>query len=306
MGKNIDTDLCAALAGQHLLLIGSEETYILHDHLLRLREQAEGRGHPCPGTAFCTHHRICGPSGEQVWNSKSTKDRSVKSPTTEELERTGDALVTFVLSSGLGIYPTGEAPLVDPATGIRIREAYPPWNVAARRVKSGIIVLSKGINSAPAWSYEGNWTFLDQLPSYVLARGDRDPNRGGAYAYGRNSGHSADVVGLQIVNAAVHMTVTRFLPEVVGALEEVTPTRRRKVVWAGNWFRTPVRWKEVRFREILAKYRSLMDLHIKSGERNDLLAQLVHHMRFESESDPWGLYHDVQGMNAILMHVRNH
>ncbi|KAH7921282.1 hypothetical protein BV22DRAFT_1132418 [Leucogyrophana mollusca] len=312
-----DVDICPALAGHRLLLVGTEQAYALHSHLLRRREQSEGYIFPCAGKEFCTHHRVCvshsPQDGERENEKDQEKERYVKSPTPEELERTGEVLVTFVLSSGLAVPLDGgeksgaQEPVVDPATGVRVREAYPPWTTAVRRVKTGVIVLSRGAVPAPAWSYAGNWTFLDSVPRVGGAplvpasngtRGSIAWSPGGSMTQtlrGPATQPAEDVPALRIANAALHATLRTFLPGVLRALGEARQTHRRRVVWAGGWLRA----------------RNRVGMRNAEFEREDVLFQLVEAIRVGSDAiksdsggikagsdaikaDPWTLYHDVQ------------
>jgi hypothetical protein len=235
-------DFCGPLAGKRISMIGGEYIYRLHVLLLQHRERAEGKLFPCHYHEFCTHHHICLPF--QPFRDDAPPPRYIKPPTTQELIETESVAVNYIVSDTL-LSARNESswqyalPFVDPMTGVRLRETY--WLAAAR--KANVVILGRGPLSAPGQTYTGNWSFLLHVPDYV------DKSR--AATAGENKDHD-DVPmyqtvprSLEILNAAVHLTVSRFLPDVFQLLQsirqEVRPSRRKRLIWPSNWYRLPGR-----------------------------------------------------------------
>lgn len=234
-------DICGSLAGKRITMIGGEHIYRLHVLFLQHRERAEGKPFPCPYHEFCTHHHICLP--EQQFQTDILPLRYIKPPTAQELIDTESAAINYIVSDTLCSKRNETSreytlPLVDPVTGIRLRETF--WLAAAR--KANIVILGRGPLSAPAETYTGNWSFLTRAPDYM------DKLR--AASAGRHGTRDVHVDkmfprSLDILNAAVHLTVSRFLPDVLQLLESITaevrPHRQKRLIWPSSWCRLPGR-----------------------------------------------------------------
>ncbi|KAG5341536.1 hypothetical protein C0989_009897 [Termitomyces sp. Mn162] len=234
--------LCTALIGKRVLFIGPETTYYLHTLWLDALQPYTNRSLACNGPQFCTFHHVCG-------NATPTyKGRIVKFPHQDELLATNSCIIRYVRSYTLHAAddPKDRAytqPIVDDFTGVRVHNAY--WLRQARY--ADMIVLNHGPLPAPVSTYEtGNWTFPDQ-PTYVD--------------------------GAPVVNAAVHATLTRFLPSTVRALHVLAGLGSKKrpvVVWHGSW---------------------LMDAGCPDRKKRVLNDWL----NGRSVGDPWTLYYNTQG-----------
>ncbi|KAK7057488.1 hypothetical protein R3P38DRAFT_2497937 [Favolaschia claudopus] len=253
---------CQLLSTRKILLVGPETTYFLHSLWLAALKTRDHRTHHCHGPEFCKFHHICLPAG----HSSSPRDRYKVPPTDKELVATNSTLMRYVLSTSLHTAKNKNDPgytqvVVDPDTGIRLKNGY--WLAQARR--ADIIVLNRGPIPAPAWTYSGetlgNWTFTRNLPRHLVL----------------GNSLSADVL-----NAAFHATVTRFIPEVLqslGAVQQDPLIRHKTLAWHASWFLGP------------------QDFH----------AAL-------QMDDPWALYYSAQGgmymqnrlLTALLPHYNVH
>lgn len=236
-----EIDMCGSLAGKRITMIGGEHIYRLHVLLLQHRERAEGKPFPCQYHEFCTHHNICLPYQHL---RDDMPPRYVKPPTTQELVETESAVVNYIVSDTL-LSARNESsweynfPFVDPLTGVRLRETH--WLAAAR--KANLVILGRGPLSAPGQTYMGNWSFLYHVPDYVDQ--SRIPIVGEYQNHNNVDVYQTIPRSLGIVNAAVHLTVSRFLPEVFQFLrsirQEVRPSRRKGLIWPSDWYRLPGR-----------------------------------------------------------------
>ncbi|KAJ7076885.1 hypothetical protein B0H15DRAFT_790083 [Mycena belliarum] len=236
---------CTLLRAKRILLVGPETTYYLHTLWLNALEAHEHRNHECPGLEFCSFHHICLPSAYTTPHG-----RFKPPPKDTELVASGSAVMRYVLSTSLyasqdKMNPAYTQPVVDPATGVRQKNAC--WIHKAR--KSDISIFNRGPVPAPAWTYVehkslGNWSFASDLPRHL------GPGK---------------TLAMEIINAAFHVTVTRFLPEVLESLHTIQmdqAMRRKLVVWHPSWV------------------SRFMDL-----ENLDSVRQL---------DDPWELYYNAQ------------
>ena len=235
-------DLCGSLAGKRISMIGGEHIHRLHVLLLQHRERAEEKLFPCPYHEFCTHHHICLPY--QPFRDDAPPPRYIKPPTTQELTKTESATVNYIVADTL-LSARNESsweytlPFVDPMTGVRLRETY--WLAAAR--KANVVILGRGPLSAPGQTYTGNWSFLLNVPDYVDK--SRAATVGENKDYDDVSMYQTVPRSLEILNAAAHLTVSRFLPDVFQLLQsirqEVRPSRRKRLIWPSTWYRLPGR-----------------------------------------------------------------
>lgn len=244
--STIVANLCTALVGRQVLFIGAETTYYLHTLWLDALGAHSNRSLMCNGPQFCTFHHVCG-HAVPIY-----KGRVIKLPHKDELIATNSCIIRYVRSYTL--HATEDAtdraytqPIVDEFTGVRVHNAY--WLRRARN--ADVIVMNHGPLPAPVSTYEsGNWTFVNE-PLYV----DGSP----------------------IVNAAVHATLTRFLPSTVRALhviESLHSKKRPVVVWHGSW---------------------LMD----SGCPDRKKRGIVDWLNGRLVGDHWTLYYNAQGADAV-------
>jgi hypothetical protein len=163
------------------------------------------------------------------------------------LIETNTSIVQYIFSSTLYHSPDEKdpryiLPYVDPVTGVRVKDGY--WIRKARN--ADVIVLNRGPVPAPASTYtSGNWSFVDKF-SAVHAQP------------GPNLSH-------QIINAALHVTLETFLPDVIQVLrmirmDKLIQDRGKLVLWHG----------------------SILDISPRGAR------------------DPWALYHNTQGVFCSL------
>jgi hypothetical protein len=234
---------CEFLRTKKILLVGPETTFYLHSLWLNALKNHEHRTHECPGPDFCNFHHICLPPGYAT-----PKDRYKFPPKDEELIASSSAVMRYVLSTSL--YTANDKndtgytqAVVDPATGIRLKNAH--WLLQAR--KADIVLMNRGPIPAPAWTFAGhktlgNWTFARELPRHF------------------GQGNS---LATNVINAAFHATVMRFIPEVLQSLRTIQKDpaiRQKTLAWHASWFSGSV------------------DFH--STRKAD---------------DPWALYYNAQG-----------
>ncbi|KAG5636636.1 hypothetical protein H0H81_007345 [Sphagnurus paluster] len=268
-------DLCASLAGKHIVLIGPETTYYLHTLWLAALEAHENRFITCYGPEFCGFHHVC--------RSANSTAPFKKFPHQEDLIASNSSVIRYVLSTTLHADPNPKAkaytqPTIDPATGVRAKNAY--WIKHAKHAH--VVIMNRGPLPAPPWTYEGaatggDWAFTDKLyldrATPHLDDDDDDNN---------NNVHSLSV---RITNAALHATLTAFLPDTLRALAVLGKhaSARHSLMWHGSWYRSS---------RCTAKMPFLVE---------DPLNPL-------SMIDPWSLYYNAQGrvanqiMEAIMPH----
>ncbi|KIK68977.1 hypothetical protein GYMLUDRAFT_80362 [Collybiopsis luxurians FD-317 M1] len=217
-------NLCPLLSNRKILFVGPETTYHLHTNLLQAFERYENRSHSCYGTEFCTFHQICRgprPIDEPFFPTGGFK----KYPGNRELVATKSAILKYILSSSLYTGSnTQDARYTDPVaqvdrdTGVRQKDRY--WLGQAR--KADIIILNRGPLPAPAWTYDGtrrgNWTSAPGLRAVK----SRTPSE-------------------MILNAALRVTVDRFLPEIVETMRILSSDKVTKasVLWHESWYIEP-------------------------------------------------------------------
>lgn len=241
---------CTFLRTKRILLVGPETTFYLHSLWLRALETHDHKLHECPGPEYCNFHHICLSPGYAT-----PQGRYKLPPKNRELIASNSAVLRYVLSTSLYTAQyendTGYTKaVVDPATGVRLKNAY--WLYQAR--KADVILINRGPIPAPAWTFAshnalGNWTFARELPRHL------------------GEGKS---LGIEVVNAAFHVTVTRFIPEVLESLHtaQADPLIRAKtLIWPASWF---------------AGWADFGNFH--STRKVD---------------DPWALYYNAQGKPMV-------
>lgn len=296
-------DICESLSGKRITMTGGEHVYRLHMLLLQHRERAEGKQFPCQYHEFCTHHHICLPYHQQLQDN-TPQPRYIKPPTAQELMDTESAVVNYIVSDTLYSARNESSweytmPFVDPTTGIRLRETY--WLAAAR--KANIVILGRGPLSAPGQTYQGNWSFLRHVPDYV------DKSRAaiiGGYKSPESDVHAMNhrvPRSLEILNAAAHLTISRFLPDLFQLLRsirrEVHPGRRKPLIWPSSWYRLPGRGVA---RTVLI----LSESHVRSNIRDMLQLVFFQRRRSRSSKEDVPVLHLSTLLVADVMHTTHH
>jgi hypothetical protein len=272
-------ELCTFLSAKNVLLVGPETTFYLHSLWLHALEELESRRFRCLGLEFCTFHHICQHQSDRngAFTTNNVNERFQRPPRQHDLISSGTSLLRYVLSTSLHTSndPKDAAytrPVVDPATGIRVRNNY--WKAQAR--KADVIILNRGPLPAPAWTYiagdpEGNWSFVDQL--YL--------NKSTIYLNENKS------FATRVINAALHATLVSFLPSAIRSLSTFRedPILRQKIlIWHGSWYLQPL----CPVKPTLSKHNLLKgDLSYPFSPQTS------------STSDAWSLYYNAQGRTYL-------
>lgn len=290
--------LCSSLAGKRLTMVGGDHVHRFHNLLLEHQRRFEGKRFPCLGKEFCTHHHMCSRATRNNPLLKEELIRYIRSPSTEELVQTGSSLVNYILSDTLLALPDPEAPeysvpYIHAFSGVRSRETY--WLASAR--KADILILGRGPFSAPPSTYTGNWSFLSGFPSYTRS-----------YHVNIPSFASPIPKPLQIVDAALHATLSVFLPEIQHTLDALRANgclnRKKKIIWLVSQPRLPGQGH--------GQTNALLRTHLlPSGQGEpspgDPKAVLLRHLAvlstYERPKDSWTLYYNVQGMSFSRLKV---
>jgi hypothetical protein len=297
--------ICNGLDSKRLLLIGPSFTFSLHNHILShiSRVSPTSPSHTCLGPEFCTFHQIClSPSMSSSQYDQLTiakkLDRHLKPPSPRDLFLTHSSLMSYIQSSSL--YPGHNrddlaytTPMVDPGNGVRVKEVF--WLGPARR--ADLIVLNRGPIPAPTWTYDGssvgNWSFVDSLsylPPLATLGLVKRPRR--------------DLRALSIINAAMTVTITKFISEVLQTLHVLrsdTGVRLKPIIWHGSLYR---------FRG--SRCEDLRDDAEVGNRAEEYLATILERTSEKNVAgdrqteDPWGLYHDTQGKFFHSSEARSH
>jgi hypothetical protein len=258
--------LCALFAGQTVLFVGPEATYHLHNLLLHA---LSNRSFPstCLGAEFCTWHHICHPSSSSF--PTTDNERFKQPPSRSRLISTRTALIRYVLSHTLHASanlnrPRYTHPFVDPNTGVRMKDGY--WIGRAKSTGVQSIVLGRAPVPAPAWTYDGqrgNWSFVDSLPTTLSSCSSKN---------------------CRIVNAAIHATLTEYLPSILRTISTIKHDWRIKnknIIWHGSWY-----------------MRDCSSLH-EDGRVSLDEDYLRHQISLKGlVDDPWNLYYNAQGAHT--------
>jgi hypothetical protein len=282
--------LCRMLSGKTLLLVGPESTYRFHSALLQaVANLSHSRATLCPGDESCSFHHVCQQAADS--NTDANQDdrfntthhvdsRIWRPPLQEELIASNSSLIRYAFSHSLyvplnlsgatnnPVYPDRrfDLPYVDPDTGVRVKETN--WLFKGKR--ADIVVLSRGPVHAPAWSYDGtsygNWTFVDSLAAH-------------AHSAGLDSSVLLNANGFQrLLYAALTITVIKWLPEVLNALNTARTESilgRKLLIWTSS---------------------SPAILNFSSACVHQDLRLPLDWTNADVVTDPWGVYHDVQGL----------
>jgi hypothetical protein len=282
---NFAAELCTFISAKNVLLIGPETTFYLHSLWLHALEGLQNRQYRCHGIEFCTFHHICQHNlkRDEVISVDNGDGRFQRAPKQQDLISSGTSLLRYVLSTSLHTSSDPKdlaytRPVVDPATGVRVRNNY--WKAHAK--KADVIIMNRGPLPAPAWTYNdgdfgGNWSFVDQL--YL--------NRSTIYLNENKS------FATRVINAALHATLVSFLPSTIHSLSvfrKDTILRQKLLIWHGSWYLQP----QCPIKHILSKHSLPM---------GDLLYPFLSHT--SSAIDPWSLYYNAQGqiyLSSEVMH----
>lgn len=280
--------LCSFLAGKRLTMVGGEHIYRFHNLLLNHQKKTEGKRFQCLGKEFCTHHHLCLRTTRNNPVLKEELLRYISSPSVEELVQTGSSLANYVLSDTLLALPSPEAPeysvpYIHAFSGVRSRETY--WLGSAR--KADILILGRGPFSAPPSTYTGNWSLLSDVPLYTGSYHTKIPS-------------TASIPNpLQIVDAAVHATLSVFLPEILHTLDALRANscfnKKKKVIWLANQPRFP--GNSHYQTNVFVRTYSPQGEFSPSDPKAVLLRCLAVISTGEHLEDPWTFYYNIQGMS---------
>ncbi|KAF8639577.1 hypothetical protein AX17_001479 [Amanita inopinata Kibby_2008] len=284
-------DLCSVLRTKKILLVGSETTFYLHSLWLHSLSETFNVSDKCLGAEFCTFHHIC---VNQTILDSSSATRIKKVPGLRELSAHGSSILRFFLSTTLftsndirdRAYTT---PIIDVQTGIRVKNAF--WMNQAR--KSDVLVMSRSPIPAPASTYVfgkdtmGNWSFVNDLYLNQSTRYFNFEESKGRTATSRMQDRQYQLA-TRIVNAALHSTLTIYLPGIMQTLLAIQkdPAIRSKVlIWHGTWYLHPICTNHGITRNIPLEPQLLP---VFDEYDNDILA-----------SDSWSSYYNAQGMATV-------
>lgn len=262
-----DPHVCSLLPAKKILMVGPETTFHLHSLWLRSLEIHEQRSHTCLGPEFCTFHHICQPPAPNLMDVDTavSLERNKKLPRESDLVASGSAILRYIQSTSLLASPDPGADAyvlsrIDPVTGVREKNVY--WQNQARR--ADVVIMNRGPIPAPAstWTGDaaGNWSFVEQVPLELP-----------------DSAFSG--FGGSIINAAVHVTIRTFLPDILRTLHTIQTDpaiRSKTLIWHGSWYMLP---------------------DCSRGE------QSATENIFNVATDPWSLYYNTQGQLLIYRNV---
>ncbi|KAF9476356.1 hypothetical protein BDN70DRAFT_863343 [Pholiota conissans] len=235
-GRTAPVDVCQYLSGKKILFVGPDTTFYLHSLWLNSLEKYEYRSHTCLGRDFCTFHHICRrPVIQKEYVLEGAPpSRKKKMPSRNILLATNSSLLQYALSTTLHISKNEHdgaytEPAVDQGTGIRMENTY--WLRRAR--KTDILVINRGPVPAPAMTYAfedhvtDKWAFAARLckQTNYFSTSHCNANRES-----------------RLVNAALHATVTLFLPSVLQSLEVIEQDpdiSKSYLIWHSSWFIQP-------------------------------------------------------------------
>lgn len=212
---------------------------------------------------------------------------------------------------------------VDPRTGTRVVDSR--WVRYAASSKADIIVLNRGPLPAPAWSYNNNnnvslarnlnltWWLttlraleqkhcrvepLSDLFAGILSRLDDDDDDDSHPPAEPEPGTDPTKKKLLVVKAALHSTISTFLPSLLSTLSKlrenaaaghhrpILGSKKKTVLWYGSWF-LPVSCAPDSLSVFFSSSNS------EGDDPRYLLAQLL--AQAEAMNDPWSAYYNAQG-----------
>ncbi|KAK2464296.1 hypothetical protein APHAL10511_003753 [Amanita phalloides] len=270
------------LRAKKILLVGPEATFHLHSLWLHDLSKYFNTSRKCLGPEFCTFHHAC---LDGALEASLSTTRVKKVPGSRELAAYESCILRFILSTTLYASnnprdPAFTTPIIDQRTGIRTKNAF--WMNQAR--KTDLLILNRGPVPAPAWTYyfsqktmAGNWTFVDDLCSNASTKYFDLDN-----LYPQRSYHRYKR-GICIINAALHATLSIFLPgimETLTAIQKDAAIRTKNIVWHGTWYLNPT----------CTSYGSPKGFSVEP--------QLLPYDESMYMVDPWTLYYNAQ----VYMH----
>ncbi|KAH9973693.1 hypothetical protein BGW80DRAFT_1305864 [Lactifluus volemus] len=305
-----------------MLLVGPHETlYQLHSFLLTALwpglTSSTASASSCPGgPSSCPLHPLCHPL--------SRRSSSNSGPLTPaDVVKTNTSLMRFIHSTHLNPSPAPRGdpwltlPSVDPRTGVRIVDSR--WVRYASSSKINILVLNRAPLSAPAWSYYYNnvsapasdWSWLSTLGhlekqhaesetqtlsepffAHVLSRLDHHHRLGPPLA-ARSGSRPTRARRLLLLSAALHSTVSTFLPSLLSTLSQLREHAghrailgKKPVLWYGSWY-LPISCAP----ESISVFSS-------ENDPRRLLVRLL--AEAEAKDNPWSAYYNAQ----VYMHDR--
>jgi hypothetical protein len=309
--------LCQILRGKTMLLVGPHETlYQLHSFLLTALwpglTSSTASASSCPGgPSSCPLHPLCHPL--------SRRSSSNSGPLTPaDVVKTNTSLMRFIHSTHLNPSPAPRGdpwltlPSVDPRTGVRIVDSR--WVRYASSSKINILVLNRAPLSAPAWSYYYNnvsaptsdWSWLSTLGhlekqhaesetqtlsepffAHILSRLDHHHRLGPPLA-ARLGSRPTRARRLLLLSAALHSTVSTFLPSLLSTLSQLREHAghrailgKKPVLWYGSWY-LPISCAP----ESISVFSS-------ENDPRRLLVRLL--AEAEAKDNPWSAYYNAQG-----------
>lgn len=240
--------LCSRLRTKRILLVGPEQTFHLHSLWLHSLSERFNTSSKCLGPEFCTFHHVCLDGAIEA--SLSTT-RVKKFPSSRELLKYESSILRFILSTTLYASnnphdPVYTTPIIDLETGVRSKNNF--WITQAR--KTDVLVLNRGPVPSPAWTYSfglgavaGNWSFVDNLYSNASTRYFGLVGKNGEQLDLSRMYHRRYRRAIYIINAALHATLTIFLPtimETLTAIQKDTIIQTKIIVWHGTWYLHPI------------------------------------------------------------------
>ncbi|TFY81158.1 hypothetical protein EWM64_g2850 [Hericium alpestre] len=192
--------------------------------------------------------------------------------------------------------PRFNLPFVDFRTGVRVSDT--PWTRTASKTEA--IVLNRGPVPVPAWSYglaRDNLSWTDDLSeleekypeplSHLFAEQKLRLSRLSSDT------HLVDSMPQTILLAAMHTTLSVFLPSVLATLNDLRAHRgylpvleRRPIVWHSSWYIDPI------------CFRNPTQLSQASTSPTDVLSYFL--IRADEARDPRNAYYNSQGTSACF------
>ncbi|KAF8273419.1 hypothetical protein EI94DRAFT_1795188 [Lactarius quietus] len=225
--------------------------------------------------------------------------------TPADVVSTNTSLMRFVYSSTLHPSPIRDdprfrLPFVDPRTDVRVVDSRWVTHAASRkRNATDILVLSRAPLPAPAWSYnasKGDWTWLHALRGLerehaeplarhlfadVLSRLDYLPTE-------------PDTQRRLLLGAALHSTVSTFLPSLLSNLEKLREHVGHHAILGGK----PVLWYGSWFQPVSCAPDHVSTLLSSEPDPRRLLLRLL--AQAEAIDNPWSAYYNAQGLAGLF------
>ncbi|KAI0061158.1 hypothetical protein BV25DRAFT_799122 [Artomyces pyxidatus] len=243
-------DICKRLEGKTVYLVGPPSTsYQVHSFIIdALKPENATHTTFCSGPSTCPFHTLCHsiptPSEPETFVQPSAR----RFTTPADVVSTNSSLFRYILSDTLFAGPSPNDPRyhlpnVDPRTGVRVSDAR--WTRQAS--KANITILSRAPIPAPAWSHDAsssNLSWLGRLRDTEATHPEPLTHLfSGILLVVRalvNDGLSDPE---KVVRAALHTTISIFLPSVLATLDDLLYHReyhsilgQQLVLWHGSWY----------------------------------------------------------------------